>query len=101
MAKTKEKLKGIKIYIRADTEQRFRRAAMATYGYGKGALSEAGEAALEHWSACASTIQISDIKDPISAIEGMLSHVKKNSVDVQHEIPKLRSKKVMHYAKKR
>ena len=71
-----EETKPIKIHVRASVEERFRKRAMSTYGYSKGSISQAGEAALEHWSACTygSDASIPKIKDPIKAIDGLLSH---------------------------
>lgn len=91
-----DKKKELKIYINANTEQQFRKLAMQRYGYARGSISQAAENALQHWNACASISQIdvSDIKDPIKAIEGMLAHVKKSSVEVQHEIPKIRAQQI-------
>jgi len=34
---------GIKVYVRDDVEEKFRRLAMSVYGYGKGSLSKAAE----------------------------------------------------------
>ncbi len=43
--------------IKNETEEEFRRLAMKKFGYGKGSLSKALEAALTHW------IQVNDIKE--------------------------------------
>ncbi|MBI5046903.1 hypothetical protein HZC07_04190 [Candidatus Micrarchaeota archaeon] len=99
MTEEREKSRGIKIYISPKVEERFRKAAMATYGYGKGALSQAGEAAFEHWSASAILVSSSEHKmyDPIKEIEGMLAHIKKSSVEVQHENSKIWANRTKHY----
>jgi len=94
----KKESKGIKIYVNPQIEERFRKAAMMMYGYGRGALSQAGEAALDNWSSSASLLSITNqIKDPVLAIEGMLSGVKKTSVELQHEASELRSEKTLHH----
>lgn len=41
----------IKVNVDDKVERQFRRAAMQKFGYGKGALSEAAEAAFVRWSA--------------------------------------------------
>ncbi len=43
--------------IKTETEEQFRRLAMKKFGYGKGSLSKALEAALSHW------IQVNDIEE--------------------------------------
>ncbi len=80
----------MKIQISDETEQRFRELAMRRYGFGKGSLSEAAEDAVSGWvrrqrSAEMMEIARREIKDPVAAIEGMLSHVKKSSVELWHE----------------
>ncbi len=43
--------------IKNETEEEFRRLAMKKFGYGKGSLSKALEAALSHW------IKVNDIEE--------------------------------------
>jgi hypothetical protein len=40
---------GIKVYVRDDVEEKFRKLAMSVYGYGKGSLSKAAEEAFLLW----------------------------------------------------
>ncbi|HUI00478.1 MAG TPA: hypothetical protein VLX56_02470 [Nitrososphaerales archaeon] len=85
----------IKVVIGDGVEKEFRRVAMKRYGYGKGALSEAAEAALSEWSSREDT-EVSlppGLEDPASAIEGLLKHVKASSVELQHEATKIRVKR--------
>ncbi len=42
-------MKGIKVYIDDDIDQRIRKVAMARFGYGKGSLSKAVESAIIQW----------------------------------------------------
>ena len=44
--------------VTSETEEKFRRLAMKKFGYGKGSLSKALEAALGNW------IQMNDSKEP-------------------------------------
>jgi hypothetical protein len=39
----------LKIYLSDNLNERFRRTAMNVYGYGRGSLSKAAEAALTNW----------------------------------------------------
>ena len=61
----------------------------------KGALSEAAESALQQWSSEQMLLfkDLEKIDDPVKAVSGMLSHVKKDSVTLQHEIGKILSDK--------
>ena len=43
--------------VATETEEKFRRLAMRRFGYGKGSLSKALEAALRQW------IQLTDLED--------------------------------------
>ena len=78
----------VKVHISDETEQQFRKAAMQKYGYKKGSLSEAAESALSEWSVHQGMFskEMRDIKNPVAEMKGMLKHVKKTSVQLQHEI---------------
>jgi len=88
---------GIKVYIPDDVEHRFRRTAMAVYGYGKGALSKAAEEAFSQWSSekekALSLFEF--VGDPVEAIEGLLEGVDKSGVELQHEARRIRARKVL------
>ncbi len=85
----------IKIYISDITEKKFRKMAMELYGYGRGSISIAAEKALSEWVARVSeAIEVVGLlDDPVEAIYGMLSHVKKSSVELQHEARRIRTSK--------
>lgn len=87
----------IKVYVSDEVEKRFRMLAMKLYGYGKGALSIAAEKAFNRWvSEVSEAIEIVGLlDDPVDAIYGMLSHVKKSGVELQHEARRIRAKKYM------
>lgn len=88
---------GIKVYISDELERKFREAAMRLYGYGRGSLSIACENAISLWLSQVSEILefVESIEDPIEAIYGMLSHVKKSGVELQHEAREIRAKKTL------
>ncbi|MCD6369696.1 MAG: hypothetical protein J7L38_07890 [Thermoproteales archaeon] len=85
----------IKVYISEEVEKRFRKLAMELYGYGRGALSIAAEKALNEWvTKVSEAIEVVGLlDDPVEAIYGMLSHVKKSGVELQHEAKEIRAGK--------
>ena len=82
-----------KVYLPDEIERKFRETAMKLYGYKKGALSIAAEKAISRWISEQekTTELVKSIKDPVEAISGMLSDVKKSGVELQHEASKIRS----------
>lgn len=89
----------IKVYIPDELERRFRKAAMRLYGYGRGSLSTASEKAFTAWlSQVSEALDIAEsIEDPVEAIYGMLSHVKRTGVELQHETREIRAKRTLEY----
>jgi hypothetical protein len=88
----------LKVVISDETEQQFRATAMAEFGYGKGALSEAAEALFRTWTSQKQAEEqyrqeAAALGDPIEAISGLLKHVKKTSVELQHEISRMRGER--------
>jgi hypothetical protein len=90
---------GIKVYIPDDLERKFREAAMKLYGYGKGSLSTASEKAFTAWLSQVSEVMdlAETVEDPVEAIYGMLSHVSRTGVDLQHEARDIRAKRSLEY----
>ena len=88
---------GIKVYISDEAERRFRKAAMRLYGYGRGSLSTASEKAILAWlSQVSEVLDVAEsIEDPVEAIYGMLSHVKRTGVELQHEADEIRAKRAL------
>ena len=78
----------IKIKLSDETEAAFRKNAMEAFGYSKGSLSEAAEQAVKEWAA--GQAKAEKIQNPVQAITGLLKHVKKSSVELQHEIGDIR-----------
>lgn len=66
-------------------ERRFRELAMKKYGYSKGSIKKAGEEAIQSWIEEEEEIESPISEDPIEAISGIMKHVKKTSVELQHE----------------
>lgn len=93
----------LKVQLSEETERKFREAAMRRFGYGKGALSMAAEKALSSWVRRETEIDrlVTDIKDPVRAIEGLLAHVKRGSVELQHQASKIRARRALHHASHR
>jgi len=85
-------MRGLKIYLDEDLEKRFRRMAMEIFGFGRGSISRAAEDAIRKWVLEYERIvgEIEVPEDPVRAIRGMLRHVKKSSVELQHEVRELR-----------
>ena len=85
----------IKVIVADEVERRFRRAAMGRYGYGRGSLSEAAEAALSEWSS-GEDMEVDlppDLEDPVAAIEGLLATERATSVELQHEASRIRARR--------
>ncbi|MBS7651655.1 MAG: hypothetical protein QXD04_02530 [Candidatus Bathyarchaeia archaeon] len=90
---------GIKVYIPDELERRFREAAMRLYGYGRGSLSVASEKAFSAWlSQVSEVLEVAEsVEDPVEAIYGMLSHVERSGVELQHEARRIRAGKALGY----
>lgn len=90
---------GIKVYIPDELELRFREVAMKLFGYGRGSLSVASEKAFTLWLSQVSEVLdfAESIGDPVEAIYGMLSYVKRTGVDLQHEAREIRAKKALEH----
>jgi uncharacterized protein YggL (DUF469 family) len=71
--------------IDAKLERRFRELAMRRFGYSKGALSRAMEEAVLRWISAVEEERLSFEGDPVEAIDGLLSGVDVDSVELQHE----------------
>ncbi|HLD41859.1 MAG TPA: hypothetical protein VJB06_02395 [archaeon] len=76
-------------------EERFRKAAMNTYGYEKGSLKKAAEEAFYLWINTSKTTSIKKVDDPVKLIKGLFAPLKGKytSVQLQHESGKLWLKK--------
>lgn len=68
-------------------ETKFRQAAMERYGYAKGAITHALEAAMDMW---ASGVHASSLKKvPIESIVGILKGTKETSTELKHKAVEL------------
>jgi len=73
----------IKIVLPDGVEQAFRKAAMERFMYQKGAVSRAAKIAIEQWSKNHNEGRRKEVNWTI--LRGVLKHVKKTSVELQHE----------------
>jgi len=76
----------IRAKIDSELELRFRELAMRKFGYGKGALSKAVEEAIYIWVSLNEKEHTDFKEDPVEAIDGILSDIKIDSVELQHRI---------------
>lgn len=88
----------IKINVEDEVEKQFRETAMRKFGYSKGSLSTAAKDAFIYW--VDKEKDILDIRsrvkrDPIESMRGILKHVKKTSVELQHEVGKIWAEEAM------
>lgn len=85
----------IKVVVEDAVENQFRKTAMERFGYAKGSLSQAAEQAFSQWTQQEQELakELESIGDPIDAVSGMLKHIKKSSLQLQHEIKGLWSAK--------
>jgi len=86
---------GLKVYIEEELEKRFRKLAMETYGYRKGSLSSALEDAIRRWLLEQESVlkEVKVPEDPVSTMRGLLKHVKKSGVELEHEAREIRAEK--------
>lgn len=78
----------VKVKLSDETEAAFRKRAMETFGYAKGSISEAAEQAFKGWAAAQP--KASETGGSLSKLRGVLRHVRKSSVELQHEIGEIR-----------
>lgn len=79
----------IRVKVDEKLERRFRELAMGRFGYGKGALSKAAEEAILKWISMAEREEVRFEGDPVEALDGLLSGVNIDSVELQHKIKEL------------
>lgn len=86
----------LKVKLNEKLEKRFRELAMIKYGFTKGALLKASEAAIIRWvNETESKKSIRKVKNPVALIEGLLKEYKgkTTSVELQHEASRILAKK--------
>lgn len=87
---------GLRIQLPDELEKLFRKMAMKRYGYGKGSLSRAAKEAIQGWVAFQLEAEKRELEgDPVKAIEGLLSDVHIDSVELQHLAGKIWVRKVL------
>ena len=76
----------IRAKIDSRLELRFRELAMKRFGYGKGALTKAVEEAILRWISSVEEETLVFEGDPVKVIDGVLSDIELDSVELQHMI---------------
>ncbi|MEK6850352.1 MAG: hypothetical protein AABX85_02130 [Nanoarchaeota archaeon] len=84
----------MKIILPDEIEQEFRKMAMKRFGYQKGAISEAAKIAIKQWSN--SRENETKITVDWNGLRGILKHIKKTSVELQHEVGEQIAKKYVN-----
>lgn len=79
----------IRVKVDEKLERKFRELAMQEFGFGKGALSKAAEEAILLWMATVEKGKIIFEKNPVEAIDGLLSDIEIDAVELQHKIKDL------------
>jgi hypothetical protein len=87
----------LRVQIDAKLESKFREAAMKRFGFGKGSLSKAAQEAIMNWISANEKENLAFEKDPVEAIDGLLSDVNTDAVKLQHSTKKLWTKKVLEH----
>ena len=75
------KMETLRVQVKPEKAEFVRKAAMDTYGYGKGAISKALNAAIDEWL---EKNRSKHRKVSWKKLRGVLAHVKMNSVELQH-----------------
>ncbi|VVB81046.1 Uncharacterised protein [uncultured archaeon] len=78
----------LKIKVADGIELEFRKQAMLVFGHKKGSISVAAEQAMKNW-----VVLETKPATPIESLRGVLKHVKKSSVELQHELGKMRAER--------
>lgn len=74
----------LKILLPENIEKIFRKIAMRRFGYQKGSISKAAQEAIQSW-ALAYPEKYEEEEENWDSLIGILNHVKKSSVELQHE----------------
>ena len=89
----------LKIKLPDKLEYLFRKLAMKRFGYQKGSMSEAAKEAISKWAN--SEEKEFGEEDLWDSLQGILSHVKKTSVQLQHEASDYRAERYDKHLKKK
>ena len=82
-------MKSLKIQINEELAKRFREVAMKVFGYSKGSISKVAEASIKNWIDSIEEIEKHEIENPVDTIDGLLSDVELDSVELQHKIKEM------------
>jgi hypothetical protein len=82
-------MKGLRIQLKDEILEKFRRVAMSVFGYSKGSLSQAAESAISNWLEAMEIPYGEELEeDPVEVIEGLLEEWDIDSVELQHNLSK-------------
>jgi transposase len=85
-------MKSLRIYLPEELEREFRKVSMESYGCSRGSLSKAAVEAIRRWvQAQEALAQVEIPSEPVRALRGLLRHVQKTSVELQHEAAEIRA----------
>ncbi len=76
----------LRVSVNEKLELRFRELAMKRFKYSKGALSRALEEAIIKWISDVESEEFTFEGDPVEAIDGLLSDIDVDSVELQHRV---------------
>ena len=79
-------MESLKIQIDEKLAKRFRETAMKMFGYSKETINKAAEACIRNWVDGIEEIEKQRIKDPITAVDGLLADINIGSVELQHKM---------------
>jgi len=84
------------VYVPDELDKEFKKRSMGAYGYGRGSISKAAAEAMQRWVS-ERDVLVHGFKvpeDPVRALKGMLKHVRRSSVELHHDVKKIRSRKM-------
>jgi len=85
-------MKSLRIYLPEELERKFRKISMESYGYSRGSLSRAAAEAIRSWIRTQEPVtQVEIPSEPVRILRGLLRHVRKSSVQLQHEAVQIRA----------
>lgn len=84
---------GLRVQLKSEIEQQFRKTAMEVFGYSKGSLSKAAELAFSEWSQKIEQVNEQKEGERTNALRGLLKEYSYTSVELQHLAKTMWSKK--------
>lgn len=86
----------LKIYLPEELKREFKKRSMEAFGYGRGSISKAAEEAIQRWVSERERItEATPPEDSVRGLRGILSHVEEGSVELQHEVKRVRAERAL------